>query len=100
MIDEGDEHNERGRAALMILSTSGAAVAGVGVGALFSRALLPLAWVMVVVGLVAHLLAMVGLRRRLSLVGYRPPLWQQFTYWLCWAAIVASLLYVIWDATR
>ena len=78
---------ERTRSALATLSTVGAALAGAGMGALFWRSLLPLAWMVVAVGLVSHLVGMVGVRRLLAADGYEAPGWQRAAYWLCWVTI-------------
>ncbi len=86
---------ERERSALMTLSTVGAAIAGAGAGAVLSAALLPLAWLILAIGTIAHLFGMVGTRRLLAAGGYHPPGWQRTSYWLCWAAIAALAIYVV-----
>jgi hypothetical protein len=100
MINEVPQSVERIRSALTTLSTVGAAVAGAGVGALLSSALAPVAWGFVAVGVISHLLGMVGVRRLLSSAGYQIPAWQRFGYWLCWAAIGAIALYALREAIR
>jgi hypothetical protein len=82
-----EDHRERNRSALATLSAVGAALAGVGVGALLWRSLLPLAWLIVGVGIISHLVGMVGVRRLLAYEGYNPPRWQRVAYWLCWIII-------------
>ena len=52
-----------------------------------------LAWWILGVGLVSHLLGMLGVRQLLTRTGYKPPAWQQAAYWLCWAAIGAIIIY-------
>lgn len=100
MIAAFDQARERTRSALMTLSTIGAAVAGAGTGALLASSLRPLAWIIVAVGLIAHLFGMVGVRRVLSTSGYVPPSWQRAAYWLCWAAIAAISAYALVEAAR
>jgi hypothetical protein len=100
MTDVVDQNRERRRAALTTLGTVGAAVAGAGIGALLAPTLLPFAWAIVAVGVISHLVGMVGLRSLLASAGYRAPAWQRLGYWLCWAAIAVVLLYAIMEAVR
>ena len=92
-----DPRLERTRSALSTLSTVGAAIAGAAVGALIAKALLPIVWVVLGVGLAAHVVGMVGMRRFLVRTGYDVPVWQQAAYWLCWLAIAAV---VAWASLR
>jgi len=78
---------ERMRSALTTLSVMGAAVAGAGVGSLLGSDLWPLAWWIFAVGVLAHLVGMVGIRNFLAVGGYDPPTWQKAAYWLCWVAV-------------
>ena len=89
-----DPRLERTRSALSTLSTVGAAIAGTAVGALLATALLPMVWVVLGVGLAAHLVGMVGMRRFLARKGYDAPPWQRAAYWLCWLAIAAVIAWV------
>ena len=100
MIGIGNDGEERARSALTSLSTVGAALAGLGLGALIAPTLSEVAAAVLAVGIVAHLIGMVGLRRKLFAAGYRPPLWQRLAYWLCWATIAAVLAYAVWEAMR
>ena len=95
-----DQNDERRRSALTTLSTVGAAVAGVGVGALLGRSLQPLAWAIVAIGVVSHLIGMLGVRRLLLTGGYVPPAWQNVAYWLCWTAIAAIVAAALWGTVR
>ena len=92
-----DPSKERTRSALMTLSVVGAALAGAGVGSLLGAGLRPLAWWIFGVGLVAHLIGMVGIRRFLAAGGYVPPAWQKAAYWLCWAAIGIVVTYGLFE---
>ena len=91
---------ERTRSALSTLSTVGAPVAGAAVGALIAPALRPIVWIVLAVGLASHLIGMVGVRRFLAGRGYHAPARQHAAYWLCWAAIGALLLFLLWSALR
>src|SRR4051794_2318093 len=91
---------ERRRQALTTLSTVGAAVAGAGIGALLSHALLPVAALLLVVGIVSHLLGMVGSRQLLASTGYRTARWQTIAYWSCWAAIGLLIPVLAWQFAR
>src|SRR4051794_23985626 len=100
MIGEDDMIAERARGALTSLSTAGAAIAGLGLGAVMSRSLMPVAGAILFIGIAAHLCGMVGLRRKLFRAGCKPPLWQRIAYWACWATIAAVLVYAVWVAVR
>ena len=82
-----DRRRERNRSALITLSVVGAAVAGVGVGALLGEGVKLVAWWIFAVGLLAHLVGMVGIRSFLQAGSYVYPAWQNAAYWLCWAGI-------------
>ena len=99
-MTEHADQRERTRAGLTTLATVGAAIAGGGIGALLAPTLLPFAWAIVAVGIVSHLIGMVGLRSVLVSTGYRVPFWQQAAYWLCWAAIGIILLYALAEFVR
>jgi hypothetical protein len=92
--------NGRTRAALGSLSAAGAAVAGFGVGVLFAGALAPLAWPAVIVGVVSHLIGMLGTMRLHSAQGYKPSAIEKIGYWLCWAIIAALLVYASVELVR
>ena len=80
---------EQRRNASLLLSTTGAAVAGIGLGALLGDALRPEAGGILVMGIFAHLVGMIGNRRAQLSTGYRFRWWEVGAYWLCWALIVA-----------
>lgn len=92
------EAAERRRNSYSLLSVVGAGIAGAGVGSLFASWLLELAWPILVVGLIAHSVGMLGMRRAMLDDGYRPSRWEQVTYWGCWVAIAAVL--AVWIARR
>ena len=80
--------------AAMLLSTTGAAIAGVGFGILFGERLLSYGAAILAVGLVAHLVGMISNRRSQEAVGYVQATWETVAYWLCWALIVALVGYI------
>lgn len=86
------EPAERQRNAALLLSTTGAAVAGAGVGALLGERLQWIAVLVLVVGITAHLVGMVGSRRLQQQTGYRHTRWEMAAYWLCWALILLLLV--------
>lgn len=76
---------ERRRKAIDTLSTVGAGVSGVGLGALLPGAPQGLAIALLIVGLAVHLGGMVAKHR---LEGVRPSAWWETAlYWGCWALI-------------
>ena len=95
-----DPSLERSRSALTSLSAVGAALAGAGIGALLGTQLRPLAWWILAIGILAHLVGMVGARNLLASAGYHPPAWQVAAYWLCWALIAGIAGYGIIEAVR
>ena len=95
-----DRSQESTRSALTTLSVAGAAVAGAGVGSLLGADLRPLAWWIFAVGLIAHLVGMVGIRNFLAAGGYVPPAWQKVAYWLCWAAVGIVVAYGLFEVAR
>ena len=82
------------RNAALLLSVTGAAVAGIGAGALLGDALRPIAAAMLIVGIAAHLVGMIGNRRAQSSTGYQFKWWEAAAYWLCWALIAAIIVYL------
>ena len=83
----------RSRAALASLSAVGAAIAGFGVGVLFAGPMAAVAWPAMIVGIVAHLVGMLGTIWVQASEDYRPSAVESASYWLCWAVILALLLY-------
>lgn len=80
--------------AAMLLSTTGAAVAGIGFGIIFGERLLPYGAAILAVGLVAHLVGMVSNRRAQQADGYVQAIWEIVAYWLCWVLIVVLVGYI------
>lgn len=97
IVSSGDPA-ERKRNAALLLSTTGAAVAGAGLGALLHEMLRPIALAIVAVGLAAHLVGMVGSRRVQQQAGYGYARWEIAAYWLCWALILILLAVVIFSS--
>ena len=89
---------ERSRSALTTLSVVGAAVAGAAVGSMLDTELKPIAWWIFTIGITAHLVGMVGVRRLLAQTGYEPPAWQVSAFWLCWAAIAVIVAIGLYKA--
>ena len=78
----------------MLLSTTGAAIAGAGFGLLFSRLLQPYGGAILIVGIVAHLVGMISRRRAEASQGYVRAGWEIASYWICWSLIVLLLGYI------
>lgn len=95
-MDQRDASTDTARNAAALLSTTGALVLGVGVGALLGDAVGRVAWILAAVGLVAHLWGMTASRRLQRDRGYRFARWETAGYWLCWLLIVAGLLAAVW----
>lgn len=86
--------SDQKRNAALLLSVTGAAVAGIGAGALFGEALRPIAAAILSLGIVAHLVGMIGNHRAQSSTGYQFKWWEAGAYWLCWALIAALSAYL------
>lgn len=86
---------EQRRNASLLLSTTGAAVAGIGLGALLGPILRPMALTILVVGILAHLIGMFGNRRVQLSTGYSFRWWEVAAYWLCWALIGLLGVYLV-----
>ena len=86
---------ERARNSASLLSTVGAALAGFGLGALVAGAVADFAELLLGVGLVGHLVGMVGNRRLQIVRDYRPATWEQVAFWGCWAAVDALLAWIL-----
>ena len=87
------EAEERRRRALNMMSSIGAALAGIGVGIYLASPLALAAPLILAVGLIAHLYGMVGTRRMLGESSVAPALWEQAGYWVCWILIAGVLVY-------
>lgn len=80
--------------AIDTLSTVGAGMAGIGLGALFPTPLQGAALALLVVGLAAHLGGMTAKHRRDA---DRPAAWWEIgLYWGCWALIGALGAGLLW----
>ena len=89
-----DAQNNRRENAAMLLSTTGAAIAGAGFGLLFSRLLQPYGGAILIVGIVAHLVGMISRRRAQASQDYVRAGWEVAAYWVCWGLIILLLGYV------
>lgn len=90
-----DDHIDRRQNAAMLLSTTGAAIAGAGFGLLFSRLLQPYGGAVLIVGVVAHLVGMISRRRAQASQGYVRAGWEIASYWICWGLIILLLGYIV-----
>ena len=82
------------RARFELLGGIGAAVLGAGVGLILKDLLAPLAFPLLLVGLVVHGWAMLG-KHRLDASGPAAmPLWSLWAYWACWALIAGLIVYL------
>lgn len=80
--------------AIDALSTVGAGVAGIGLGALFAESLATAGAALVGVGLAAHLGGTVAKHR---LDAERPPAWwESGLHWGCWALIAVLGAWLLW----
>lgn len=89
---------DRADSAARLLATTGAALAGAGIGALFAGMIGSLAVAVLATGVIAHVIGMVGHRRAQESAGYRYAPWEIVAYWLCWVLIVALVLYLMGNA--
>jgi membrane-bound ClpP family serine protease len=89
-----NEQIDRRENAAMLLSTTGAAIAGAGFGLFFSRLLQPYDAAILIVGIVAHLVGMVTKRRAQASENYVRAGWEIASYWICWGLIVLLLGYI------
>lgn len=81
-----------------LLASAGAALAGMGAGALLGAALAPVAGALLLVGLAAHAVGMVGRHRLDRMAGESPPRWYTLLYRLCWVGMAAVALALLASA--
>ena len=93
-MNPGPAGADQHRNAALLLSVTGAAVAGIGAGGLLGEALRPIAAAILIVGIAAHLVGMIGSRRAQLSTGYQFKWWEVGAYWLCWALIAAITAYL------
>ena len=91
---------ETARNAATLLSTTGALVLGLGLGALLGDRLGPAGWWLAGFGLLAHLWGMVSARRVQRAHGYRFARWETWGYWLCWLLLAAGVVAASWLLVR
>lgn len=93
MKQQIEEHRARLKSA-ELLSTTGALVLGVGLGAALStyvgRAAVPL----LVAGIASHGWGMLQKHRLEAGASYAPAWWEAALYWLCWIAMAALALLI------
>ncbi len=89
-----DDTAMRQQNAAMLLSTTGAALGGVGVGVLLSDFLGGLGIAILLIGLLAHGVGMLGRRRAQRAQGHDYSRAELGAYWLCWVLIAIVLVYV------
>lgn len=81
---------------LDLLSGTGALVLGAGLGALLSQWIHGYAVAAVLIGAVAHGLAMFQ-KHRLERAEVAPePLWEAIAYWGCWVLLLIVVALIIW----
>ena len=80
--------------AIDTLSTVGAGMAGIGLGALFADAFAPVAAALLGIGLAAHLGGIVA-KHRVD-ADRRPAWWETGLYWGCWALIAILGAWLLW----
>jgi hypothetical protein len=89
-----DDSLTRQQNAALLLSTTGAALGGVGVGVLLSDFLDSLGIAILLIGLLAHGVGMLGSRRVQRAQGHDFSWLEVGAYWLCWVLIAIVLVYV------
>ena len=89
-----DEEVDRLENAAMLLSTTGATIAGAGFGLLFLWLLQPYGAAILIVGVVAHLIGMISKRRAQASQDYVRAGWEIASYWICWSLIVLLIGYI------
>jgi predicted PurR-regulated permease PerM len=85
----------RARKKADLLSVTGAAVAGLAVGAWLADAIRPVFLPMLIAGLFAHAVGMTARHRLDRKSGALPAVWQ-WLYGLCWIAIAAVPVLGVW----
>ena len=80
------------------LSSVGAGIAGAGLGVLLAPKIGAAAVPILVVGLIAHAVGMMGAHRLQAAAGYKPERWELLAYWGCWVLIIMVIIYgVFWS---
>ena len=92
---EPEGARERSQNAAALLSAVGAGVAGAGVGVLFAGALARYALWLLGLGVLAHVVGMIGKRRAERRRSYRAAPWEQVAYWSCWVALAGLAIHVL-----
>lgn len=79
--------------AAALLSTTGAALGGIGIGVLLGEELGRVGLPALVIGLFVHIIGMMGKRRVQAGGGYEFSRLETSAYWLCWFLIAIVLGY-------
>jgi len=95
MTDRTDGETKGSAASL--LSTTGALVLGLGLGALIGERLGDAAWLVAAAGLVAHLWGMAAGHRIRRGQGRDFARWEVWGYWTCWVLIVLGIAGALWQ---
>jgi hypothetical protein len=77
-----------------LLSSTGALVLGVGLGAALSTYIGSIAIPLLVAGIAAHGWGMLQKHRLEAKEDYTPAWWETGLYWVCWAALAVLLLLI------
>ena len=95
MASDSEQRTAKAQSSARLLSTVGAGVAGIGLGVVLAGAINRLGVPLLVIGLVAHLVGMVG-NWRIEMAGdYHPAAWERLAYWGCWLLIFLLLLWLV-----
>jgi hypothetical protein len=77
-------------------SSLGAGVLGFGIGVLVSSYVAGLGVPILVAGLLLHAWGMLDKHRIETKQGAARVWWSTLLYWICWAALTAIVVYVVW----
>jgi hypothetical protein len=88
-----NDHRARLRSA-ELLSTTGALVLGIGLGAALSTYIGGAALLLLVGGIVSHGWGMLQKHRLEARADYGPAPWETALYWVCWAALAGLLVLI------
>ena len=88
-----NDHRARLKSA-ELLSTTGALVLGVGLGAAQSTYIGSAAVLLLVAGIASHGWGMLQKHRLEAKVDYAPAPWETALYWVCWAALAVLLVLI------
>jgi hypothetical protein len=78
-----------------LLSSAGAGALGAGIALLFANALAPYAFVILLIGLMAHAWGMFQKHQLERKAQHANAWWAELLYWLCWAALVGLFIVIM-----